>query len=71
MRNARKAAFVAEFGELLRKGQGTNVKALALSEDGNTVTITWLKPDSFPREVPVGGDSDAALILDVIRKVLY
>lgn len=69
MRNARKAAFVAEFGELLRSGQGTNVQALALSEDGNTVTITWL--DGSPRDVPVGGDSDAALVLDVIRRVLY
>jgi hypothetical protein len=69
MRNARKAEFVAEFGELLRKGQATNVQALELSEDGNTVTITWL--DGSPRAVQVGGDSDAALILDVIRKVLY
>ena len=69
MRNARKAQFVAEFSELLRKGQGTNVKALELSEDGNTVTITWL--DGSPRPVPVGGDSDAALVLDVIRRVLY
>ena len=69
MKNARKAAFVAEFGELLRKGQGTNVKALDLSEDGNTVTITWL--DGSPRAVPVGGDSDAAVVLDVIRRVLY
>lgn len=63
----RKKAFVQQFSELLRSGRCTGVEGLELSEDGRTVTIHFQGGGNRP--VNVDCDSDAALILDVIRRV--
>ena len=47
----------------------TGVERLELSDNGNLVTICF--EGGGRREVNVEGDSEAALILDVIRRVLY
>lgn len=69
MADTRKAAFVARFAELLRSGRGTGVEDLELTEDGSAVVIHF--EGGGRRPVNVELDSDAALVLDVIRKVLY
>ena len=55
----RRKVFVQQFSDLLRSGRRTGVERLELSDNGNLVTICF------------EGDSEAALILDVIRRVLY
>lgn len=65
----RKKVFVQQFSDLLRSGRRTGVERLELSDNGNLVTICF--EGGGRREVNVECDSDAALILDVIRRVLY
>lgn len=65
----RRKVFVQQFSDLLRSGRRTGVERLELSDDGNLVTICF--EGGGRREVNVEGDSEAALILDVIRRVLY
>ena len=62
----RRKVFVQQFSDLLRSGRRTGVERLELSDNGNLVTICF-----EGREVNVECDSEAALILDVIRRVLY
>lgn len=61
--------FVQQFSDLLRSGRRTGVERLELSDNGNLVTICF--EGGGRREVNVECDSEAALILDVIRRVLY
>ena len=65
----RRKVFVQQFSDLLRSGRRTGVERLELSDNGNLVTICF--EGGGRREVNVEGDSEAALILDVIRRVLY
>ena len=65
----RRKVFVQQFSDLLRSGRRTGVERLELSDDGNLVTICF--EGGGRREVNVECDSEAALILDVIRRVLY
>ena len=64
----RRKVFVQQFSDLLRSGRRTGVERLELSDNCNLVTICF---EGGRREVNVEGDSEAALILDVIRRVLY
>ena len=65
----RRKVFVQQFSDLLRSGRRTGVERLELSDNGNLVTICFEGGGRL--EVNVEGDSEAALILDVIRRVLY
>lgn len=69
MKDARKEAMVQQFAEVLRMARRSSVEGLELSNDGNTVTICF--EGGGRRPVNVEGDSDTALLMDVIRKVLY
>lgn len=69
MKDAHKKALVQQFAEVLRMARRSNVEDLELSDDGNTVTIHF--EGGGRRPVNVEMDSDTALLLDVIRKVLY
>lgn len=69
MKDARKEAMVQQFAEVLRMARRSSVEGLDLSDDGSTVTIHF--EGGGRRPVNVEGDSDAALLMDVIRKVLY
>ena len=60
----RRKVFVQQFSDLLRSGRRTGVERLELSDNGNLVTICF--EGGGRREV-----NEAALILDVIRRVLY
>lgn len=60
---------VQQFAEVLRMARRSGVEGLELSDDGNTVTIHF--EGGGRRTVNVEGDSDTALLMDVIRKVLY
>lgn len=69
MKDARKEAMVQQFAEVLRMARHSSVESLELSDDGNTVTIHF--EGGGRRPVNVEGGSDTALLMDVIRKVLY
>lgn len=69
MKDARKESMVQQFAGVLRMARHSCVEDLELSDDGNTVTIHF--EGGGQRPVNVEGDSDTALLLDVIRKVLY
>ena len=63
-----KKMFIAQLAELLRRARRSEVLDLDLSEDGNRVLIQFAGGGT--RLVDIEGDSDCAIILDVIRKVM-
>lgn len=69
MKDTHKGALVRQFAEVLRLARRSSVEDLELSEDGNTVTILF--EGGGRRPVNVEADSDTALLMDVIRKVMY
>ena len=68
MKHKKLREFVAQYAELLRAARRSDVADLELSEDGNKVMINF--DGGLTRLVNIEGDSDCAVILDVIRKVM-
>lgn len=59
------AEFISDLSNLLKKHCRVSLDGLSLSEDGNTVTITY--SNGTTKDVSIEGDSNIAAIRDILK----